>query len=180
MASVHRWERENQALLQLAGGGGGAELMPFRTLSQTIKVHRLTPHGGQPVGVAQSAPSTPPAKPPQCRTGSTPPSRGSGAVPATAGPKQMSMGDASNATNPTAEEASSAPPRQSLQPRQSLFGRAVTAKASVFGKSKPGHPRDHPPSLFSQTSCRATPAPRRSPPFPRLSTDQLSSPGEDS
>ena len=38
---VRLWESENMALLQLAGGGGGAELLAFRTLSQRIKVHQL-------------------------------------------------------------------------------------------------------------------------------------------
>ena len=38
MARVRMWESENIAIMQLAGGGGGVELLPFRTLSQHVKV----------------------------------------------------------------------------------------------------------------------------------------------
>lgn len=58
MAKVRLWESENMAQLQLAGGGGGVELLPFRTLSQHVKVHRLIPEGAAamdaPVGAIGS------------------------------------------------------------------------------------------------------------------------------
>lgn len=48
MAKIRMWETENLALLQMAGGGGGGELVQFRTLSQHIKVHRLAPQPPPP------------------------------------------------------------------------------------------------------------------------------------
>ena len=43
MAKIRLWETENLALLNTAGGGGGTELLQFRTLSQHVKPHKLGP-----------------------------------------------------------------------------------------------------------------------------------------
>jgi len=75
MAKVRMWETENLQLLQqqIKGGGGGGELVAFRTLSQHIKVHRLgppqppaspaKPRGGSLIGRARTGAEIKPASP---------------------------------------------------------------------------------------------------------------------
>ena len=84
MAKVRLWESENMALLQLAGGGGGVELLPFRNLSQHVKVHRLVPDGAGAVDGA-GAPAAAAARGAGGSKGGGPPAAGAAGGAALAG-----------------------------------------------------------------------------------------------